>query len=125
MIEIDISEFTSKIKSRTEAINYVSSLGKILFYYTKGYILPKEAVFNVEFVYQFIANKKKLLLKEHDYEVYMPNYATIPELQKRHLLDYCYSKNELKMYLPDSDNCQSIERDTLLKVRNILNIHNR
>ena len=48
-------------------------------------------------------------------DVSLPNYYFINELNKSSL--YCFEDNDLKMYLPDSLNLNSIDRPFFLSVR--------
>lgn len=114
-MELDLFEVTSKIRGKREATRFCLELGKISILII-GFILPDEKIFSCEFFYQFLSSNKKLLKIEEYCDITIPNYITIPELQKPSLLLHSKSNPSLRKYLPDADNLESISRQFLLKV---------
>ncbi len=63
-----------------------------------------------------MGKKKKLLTLDHLSPTDFPTYTTIPEIQKKSLLEYIVNKSSLKEFIPDSPNIDSITREYLLQV---------
>lgn len=82
----------------------------------QGYFLPSEKMFNVEHFYAFMCGHKDLLKTEEYVHIEIPNYYTVPEFQKKSLLEYIKSKEALSRYLPESNNLLNIPREFLLCV---------
>jgi hypothetical protein len=49
-------------------------------------------------------------------DVHLPNYLLVPDLNKDTLMKYCFEKPELKFFLPDTKNIDSIDRGFFCKV---------
>ena len=85
---------------------------------------PEAGGFTVEFFYKFLVGQKRvriliiillLTLKDHC-TVTLPNYKICDELQKETLYSYCKQSDIISQYIPDDDNCDTIERDLLIQV---------
>ena len=62
----------------------------------------------------------QLLTLDETSIVSLPNPNLTPELSKESLLSYCTTTVEIKNYMPDSSNNNSIDRSFLLMVKKIL-----
>ena len=85
---------------------------------------PEAGGFTVEFFYKFLVGQKRvsnliivqlLTLKDHC-TVTLPNYKICDELQKETLYSYCKQSDIISQYIPDDDNCDTMERDLLIQV---------
>lgn len=63
-----------------------------------------------------MAGRKELLTSDESHPIKIPNYYTIPDLQKDNLLIYCKNSQKLNKYLPDVENLKNIPREFLLQV---------
>jgi hypothetical protein len=81
-----------------------------------GLHFPSYSCFNAEFMLSVLNGKKKLMTLEEFRKVSLPNYTITAMLAKESLLSHCSKHNQIRLYLPDSQNLKSVERDFLLSV---------
>lgn len=114
MADIDLNIITSKIKTKKEARNFCTTIGKFF---------PNEKIFNSEFFYQYLAGVKCLLESNESGVVDLVKYITIDNLQKKSLLNHCLSSEILSKYFPDNVKETNISREFIIQVR-IINFTN-
>ncbi len=90
----------------------------------KGLYFPPYSCYDVDFILQFGADKKKVSINlillhlscSKTSPVYLPEFKINKETKKNILLNYCLNDSVMKDYLPDKEKLTEISRSFLLMV---------
>lgn len=124
MERVDINLVLSKLRSKEDRINFMRETGKIN-YHILGFYMPTDKGFDTKFFVQVLKGQKnvrlyiyiiQLLRLDQIGGVDFPFFTKTNNLTKNHLLSYFMNDAELRAYLPDDINLNSIKRNYLLNV---------
>ena len=120
MIEVDISDIFSKLRTKNDISNFFRENSNNKFFLFLFIIIakyyPKEKSFNKEFLLGVLRGTKKLLPLGCFGGFNLPYYSKSKKLTKEYIFQKFLNDQNLLSYLPDNVNLTGITREFLLSV---------